>query len=132
MPCVKRGIAIPHELHAVIQEYAMKCDVSVNHVIVRMLQVARLHIITAEGVGYPADCAHVSQQVPRLSEITHGKFLLSRRRLVKLLGLPTARHSRFRTLVRNGAVEIQQSGFAGHSKHHEKLVRIRRDVAFTR
>jgi hypothetical protein len=124
---LKRGIAIPHDLYVVIQDYAKKFDVSANHVIVRMLQVAKIRLDLAGGVGYPADCAHVSQ-VPMLSEITHGKFLMSRRRLVKLLGLPTARHKRFRALVRDGIVEIQQSGFVGDSMHHEKLAKIRRDI----
>ena len=127
MNVVKRGIAIPRDLHAMILDYAAKFDVSANHIIVRMLQVARMHIELAGRVGYPADCA----QVPRsrsLSEITHGRTVLSRRKLVKLLGLSNARDRRFSALVRDGIVEIQQSGFLGDSMHHEKLAKIRRDA----
>ena len=131
MTVVKRGVAIPHDLHAVILDYALKFDVSANHVIAGMLQVARMHIELAGGVGYAADCAQVSGS-RSLSEITHGRTVLSRRKLVKLLGFSNARDRRFSALVRDGVVEIQQSGFLGDSMHHEKLARIQRDIRLPR
>jgi len=128
---VKRGVALPDDLYAVILDYALKFDVSANHVIVRMLQVARMRIELAGGLGHPGDCAQVSGS-RSLSEITHDRTVLSRRKLVKLLGFSNARSKRFSALVRDGIVEIQQSGFLGDSMHHEKLARIQRDIRLPR
>jgi hypothetical protein len=128
---LKRGVAIPAELYAEICRLARLCDISVNRVIVRLLEIARLHL---ENLGFRPDCAQADNEYSEkltLLKITRGQRILSLQRFARLAGYSRANcrdfRQRMRELERNGRLEIQQGGFWAHSLHHEKLVAIRED-----